>query len=716
MEPKKNYHYPTPSNEHGWVLAFVLLLLAVILGLTMASASIMFYHMKSSNAFYHIIKGQLFSPQDGNPPSSTRSLLGSPEGWDHICFFTELTEQATSTMRSYSWRVAQREQCPDIPENIIRTIQRPYIVVIIDDSLTMNASSDQDYRDEALYIKQTAGSTVHISDTCELADTLTCAEGMYFRGSWGNSYQRAPAQGGFSGAMSVWAKTFSYARSLISSLELCEVALISTSHGTISPFTMDWQEIMAALDSVHPSSGSAPLAEALYQATTLFPSQCVTDKHILLVTAGVPVKDGHLPSWLMDYDHDGNSKDIAFEGEGSHCLDDVSAYAKSLGIHVHAIGRETDYLKNVAAKGGGRYMPGREIFAPEKVLVTQPMVLLNDRELTPSNCLARFDPPWLKTDPSLYYRQGVVNPFSLVSCPDLVLNGLAHDLDVGEDALFFTTSRDQLIKITMPTGELTWLVTGIGGAVLHRGDRIIAGPNRTGFISCIAQGPQVLWQLRGTCMDASDSTVYIGNGSLMSAYNLEDGMVLAQLDLNRPISVVRYDPCTAQVFTGTSGGLVSIMNQRLEPLGIINTVAGEPIMEIRPFTWRKRLHLITASRTRLECHTPERIEWSVSLEDGSPTGMAIMDNKIFLSTWREDAPCGGIDTGVSKFLDFDALTGKQTGTETMFIGRSFGPSLDPDRGVMKFISPTGKVFDKDISKLPGIIPCTLGRRLVTHIE
>ena len=168
MEPGRNSPYPTPSDEHGWVLAFVLILLAVILGLTMASASIIFYHMKSSNAFYQILKGQLFSFQDGNPPVLTRSLLGAPEGWDHICFSTELTVQATSTMQSFSWRVAQREQCPGFPESIIRTVQRPHIVVIIDDSLTMNASSGKDYEDDALYLKQDAGSTVHISDTCEL--------------------------------------------------------------------------------------------------------------------------------------------------------------------------------------------------------------------------------------------------------------------------------------------------------------------------------------------------------------------------------------------------------------------------------------------------------------------------------------------------------------------------------------------------------------------
>jgi Tfp pilus assembly protein PilX len=54
MKQKRNSLCPPPSNEQGFVLALVLMLLTVILGLTMASASITLYHMKSSNAFYRI--------------------------------------------------------------------------------------------------------------------------------------------------------------------------------------------------------------------------------------------------------------------------------------------------------------------------------------------------------------------------------------------------------------------------------------------------------------------------------------------------------------------------------------------------------------------------------------------------------------------------------------------------------------------------------------
>jgi hypothetical protein len=96
--------------------------------------------------------------------------------------------------------------------------------------------------------------------------------------------------------------------------------------------------------------------------------------------------------------------------------------------------------------------------------------------------------------------------------------------------------------------------------------------------------------------------------------------------------------------------------------------------------------------------------------------MTIMNNKLFLSTWSEDSPCGGIDTGISMLQEYDALTGRQTRTESMFMGRAFGPTIDLDNGVMKFISSTGTVYNNDISQIPGISPLTLGRRLITHSE
>ena len=716
MKQRRKSLYHPPSNEQGFILAFVLLLLTVILGLTMASASITLYHMKSSNAFYGIIKDHLFAPQNGTMPSATHTLLVAPEGWDHICFSTRLTEHATRAMQSYSWCVALREQSAYIPQGTTRIAQRPHIIIIIDDSLSTITSSGQDFLNDALYSKWATGGITHISDICEFEDTYTNAEGTYFKGSWGNSYQRAPALGSLTGAMSVWTKSFSYAKSLFESLDLCEVSLMSTSKGLIQTFTIEWQQILQGLDGVHPASGSAPLAESLYNATTLFPSQCVSGKHIILVTAGVPINDGHLPSWLKDFDHDGNSKDAAFEGEGSHCLDDVSSYAKSLGINVHIIGPDTAYLRSVAIKGGGQYMPAREILVPEQMLVTQPIVVLNDQDMILKNLRARLDPPWLKTDKCRFYRPSVVSPLSLVSCPGYSLNGLAHDLAATQTDLYCTTSRDQLLNVTMPEGSLTWLMTGIGGEVRLRGERVITGPNRLGIISCIGQGPQIIWQHKGSFIDASESMAYISNDSTIYAYSLGNGIGTAQFEVNHTINVVRYDPCTAGVFAGTSDGLVYFFNNRLELLGIINTTANNPIMEIRPFHWRKELHLIVASNKRLECYTKENIVWSVSLEGGSPSGMTIMDNRLFLSTWKEDSPCGGIDTGISMFQEYDSLTGRQTKSEAMFMGSAFGPSIDLDNGVMKFISSTGAVYNKDISTIPGISPLTLGRRIITHKE
>ncbi|HVN71413.1 MAG TPA: hypothetical protein VMU10_05290 [Desulfomonilia bacterium] len=716
MKHKKSCYYHTPSNEQGLVLAFVLMLLAVTLGLTLASASMVLYHLKSSNAFYRIMKNQFLSPPDETSLSPVKHLFGAPEGWDSICFMTEINEYSTDALRAYSWRVTQREQCPCLPDNIISTVQRPHIVVVIDDSTIMSTSSGQDYRDDALYLKSPAGGAIDYSDTSEITDSRTCTEGMYFTGKWGNSHERAPDQGSVTGAMSLWTKTLSYARSLIDSLELCSIAVTSTSRGTIRPFTRDWQVITAALDSVYPVSSTAPLSDALYQATKLFPSPCATGKHIILVTAGIPVNDCHLPTWLRDYDHDGNPADTFYEKEGSHCLDDVAAYAKSLGISVHVIGPDTGFLRSIASKGGGQYMPGRDLFTSEQILITQPLLLMDGRELTPSNFRARIDPPWLNTAVGKYYRSSVENPLTLVSCPVLPLYGLADYFAANDIDLYVTTAHDRLLKITMPAGDLSWLIIGMGGPVLIRGDLVVSGPNRKGFVSCIGQGPRVLWQQKGTCMDASLSEAYIGDGTLIGSYHLEDGSLLAQYDITHPSSVIRYDPCTGNVFAGTTDGLIYLFTKRLEPAGMINATTRDPVLEIRPFTWRKHLHLITACRTRIESYLAGRMEWSVPLEQGAPTGMAVMDSKVFLTAWSEDASCGGIDTGVSTLLELDALTGNQLGAETMFTGRAYGPSLDLLKGAMKFISPSGTVYEKDISKIPGVVSCPLGRQLISHTE
>lgn len=714
MAHKKNSPYPTICKETGFILVFVLMILAVILGLTMAAASITLYHMKSSNAFYRIIKNQLFASVDGAAPASSNTMLGASEGWDHINFSTKVTCYATGTMQSYSWRVSMREPFHDIHAGMIQTSQRPHIIIIIDDSTNMTTSCGQDFQSEALYARFPSGGIEHLSDACEVTGSITNDGFTYFKGSWGNSYLRAPDSGGLSGAMPMWTKHISFLRELLESLDLCEVSLMSTSAGMILPFTMDWRKISRGLDALHPSSDSCPLSEALYKATSLFPSQCISNRHIILVTAGIPVNDGHLPSWLMDFDHDGNIRDASFEKEGSHCLDDVSSYARSLGISVHVIGPAMDFMKDVAAKGGGTISPGREALAPEGAIVSSAAALFGGSNLILNNLRARLDPPWLKADKCRSYRQSVMDTLSIIELPVLSITGIANDSATDETELYCTTSRNQILRITMGTGSLAWLMKGIGGDVRLRRGKIIAGPNSSGMITCMDGLPRILWQSMGACLDASDTMVYMSNGSTIHACGIDNGIGFDQSDTTHTITSVRYDPCNGYVFAGTNDGMVFIFTSKLEPSSIISTGTRDAILDIRPYSLRKELYFIAATTGRLECHKLDGPAWSVSLNGALPTCITVMNGKIVVSSWSGDLPCSGIDGGISKVEEYDALTGDQISTETMFKGRAFGPSIDLKKGVLKFISPAGSLYEKDISGMPGIQPLPLGRRLLSY--
>lgn len=716
MVTRKNSPCRTTSHEQGFILVFMLMILAVVLGLTLASASITLYHMKSGNAFHNIIMGQLFASMNGDMPSSSCSISGAPEGWDHISFSTRITQDTTSKMQSCSWRASMREQFSDITGAIPRTAQRPHIIVIVDDSLNMASSSGQDYTDDALYARWPSGGTTHLWDTCEISDQLSLSGCTYFKGTWGNSYHRAPSLPGFTGAMPMWTKHFPRMLSLIESLDLCDVSVMSTSSGSLLPFTMDWPKTARFLEGLYPCSSTCPLSEVLYHAISLFPDSCTSARHIILVTAGIPLHDGNLPAWLRDFDHDGNPRDTAFDNEGSHCLDDVASYARSLGIRVHVIGPRTDFLMDVAAKGGGQFLPGREAFAPESTMITAPAVFHNESILTLSNFRARIDPPWLSTGECSYYRQNIADPSSLVSLPGLALKGLAQKSAADETMLYCTTSRDQLLGITLHSRVLRWLIKGIGGEVRLRGNRILAGPGASGMITCSSKAVQVLWQHKGEHFDASDSVVYASAGSTTYAYHMDTGSVLAQFDINHPITVIRYDPFTGNVLAGTSDGMIFMFSSRLEPTGIITTSITEGVLDIRPYRLHKQPYFLAAGAGMLECHTFRGTVWSVSITSGHPCCVTVMNGRAVLSVWEQETSCGGMETGLSRIEEYDALTGTLCATEVMFTGRAFGPSIDYTKGIMRYISPSGAIYDKDISKMPGITPVPLGRRLIFNLE
>ncbi|HNQ86691.1 MAG TPA: hypothetical protein PLP82_00100 [Deltaproteobacteria bacterium] len=716
MKQTRSSPCPAPLNEQGWVIALVLMILAVTMGLAMASASLVLFHMKSSHAFLRIMQDTFLSTRDGGTFSGGATLLDAPEGWDHIHFSTRLTDQGVDNARTYSWRVALRNRCMTIQGQSLLPSLRPYIIVLIDDSLSMTISSGHDYCDDALYLKRPAGDITLVSACCEIADTHACARGVYFRGRWGNTNERAPSSNGLHGAMPVWTHAFSQARALIDSLDQCEVAVVSTSRGPIQQFTHDGREIMRAMNSLAPTSTEAPLAESLYHACGTFPSDCITRRHILVVTAGLPVNDGHLPAWLRDYDHDDNPADAAFDGAGSHCLDDVATYAASLGITVHVMGPDTGFLRDVAASGGGRFMPARDDLAPADTTVTAPLAMHQGAHHVLSNARACFCPAWLEHDTGPHVRQNITDPLESVSCPDIPITGIVLSCVYDESSLFCTTSRDQTIGIDIAGRDLSWLYQGVGGTVLPAGGDLVVGPGRDGWVSSLTRDGHLRWQQQGTCTDASESHVYIGTGSLLQAFTLADGFPVAMYDTGCEISVIRFDPVTGTVIAGTADGLVFLFDQDLIHTGFLSTGTGDAVIEIRPYTLHRTFHVLALSRRRLMSFTNSGLLWSVSLDEGAPVGITVMAGHIFVVVWNGAVPCLGLDSGLSTLLEFDASTGEPMSSETVCTGMAFGPSLDLENASMKFVSSGGQIMDRDISSLPGILSSPLGKKLIRQSE
>jgi hypothetical protein len=696
----------------GWVLVFVLLFLAVFQGLVLASLSMVTYHLKSSTAFYHIIRNTHFSTQGGQAPTGTQTTFIAPEGWDHLCFSTVLRDVRRGDEQSYSWRVALRQSPMPSPGEVMLSSSRPHLIVIIDDSQTMNVSSGRDYEAESLYLKRVSGEIIHISNVSEVSESISSPEGTLFKGSYGNASLCAPASESSHSSMPSWTLAYSCVISLIDSLELCEVAIMSTSRGMIQQFTHNRHALAMAMEGIHPTSTEARLAETLYQATQMFPEQCATDRHIILVTCGVAINDGHLPEWLKDYDHDSNLNDTTIKDRGCHCLDDVSAYAFSHGIRVHTIGPDTTFLRSTATKGGGSYMPDRDVLAPQIPFVCQPMVILEGREYIPLHTMARFYPPWIRTGSETSLRTGIIDPYALIPCPNISIKGLAITLTPQETSMFCTTSRDQFLKVSLPLGDLNWLITGIGGHVLKGGDRIIAGPNSKGDVFCLDGQPSILWTEKGERVDTSGSEVYISSGSSITAHHLDNGTCSAGFNVNHTITALTYDVCTGILLAGTEDGLLYLLSKELEPQSIIMTGISDAVIDIKPFSWRKKSYFIAMSPRAATCCTTEGSLWSFSFVKGSPVSCIIMNRKAYVCTWQEADPCGGIDTGTSTLVIVDVLTGEHLDEKTLFPGKAFGPTIDLEAKRIVYVSWNGQVYQQDISGLEGITWCTAGRRIL----
>lgn len=701
------YHTPSSSDNSGWVLVYALVFVLVIQAASLFALTIIKYNVKSGNVFHTIFKNSHAPELKTRPPETIIHALDAPDGWDHAAFSTELLERTWGGERSFSWRACLKEQPGISSADPLLSSHKPHLIILLDDSVTMKCSCGKTY-DEGTYLECQSGEIVPVPYRDDVQTSLYSQTGTFFRGDYGNTYYAAADTNAFGGTISCWTYLVSYIKTLIKDLQMCEIAIASTSRGIVQPFTRDIAALYSALESLHPEATTSPLAESLALLLDDFPDACITGRDIIVATSGISIDDGNLPGWLVDFDDDNNPQDCYIEGTGSHCLDDVAAYASSIHIRIHTAGPDTAYLSDVANKGGGVYMPSKLSIeqVPDFVCLMRAPVLNTKHFLV--NKGGTFDPGWLTGTSPTFYQAGPYDPLHLCLPPALNLQGIATSQFASDQALFCSTSRDYLLDIDMTTGDLMWVIEGIGGKITKRGETIVAGPNRYGYIHGLGGGPEILWSQRGDLFESSLGNAYIAQDNIITSVDLESGLYLTECATASDISSLRYDPCSGLLLAGTTGGMIYIFNTDLALEDVILTNADGIICDMRTFNRHKVLHVLAFTPNRAMCATQAGLLWSRSLDNGTYTNAVVMDNGAYISTWSRDEGCEGMNTGRSYLMVADALTGEKLAEKTLFAGMAFGPLIDLAAKNIEYNSWDMQVHTEDISGLDGISYSSLG--------
>jgi len=696
-------------DERAYVLVMVLMFLVIIQAMVLVTAAVARYTLLSSASFRTLLNQSDELTLGEN--RVIRTELGAPEGWDHACFKTEIKERNSGDplqMQTVTWRAIVGEQPYELITDIRLASLRPYLLVLVDDSESFGWSSGRFYEEQGIYVKSPSGE-VSVS-TFDLGgqDFVESDGRIYFRGAYGNTMLRAPFADFYGGAMPNSTYYYPLLGRLIEDLDLCEIALSTTSRGLVQPFTHDRAVLTAALDKLHLGTGESKLSQELYRSLAAFPAECVTDKHILYVTDGLAVDDGNLPSAIQDFDHDGNPLDIYYEGMGSHCLDDVSAYAASTDITVHTMGPQSDFLLQAAQRGAGAYMPTVESFMRSTPFASQMPVLVHNDLLFLANTFGHFSPAWLETEGCGYYTidaRSQLAPAAPFSPPGPV----ASSFMVGS-MLYLTTTGDCLLAIDFITKRLLWAIRGIGGRIWVRDGMILAGPNAAGLCVCLLTTPELRWTYPGELSAVSGSMAYLVRDKHVVGIDMKSGIAMNSLSSAEIISIIRFDPCQGVLTAGTVGGTIMFLNQDLTLRATVSTGLAEKIIELRSFHCRKRAMVIALSEHHLAGADATGIRWTASLGTGQPLQAVVMDSKVYLSIWEEGSGCGGIDTGTSTLRIHDATTGAQLSKEQLLPGRTFGPLLDLSSGRIIYTNAAMALREIDISSLAGVKAGPLGTK------
>lgn len=697
-------------NNQGWALIYTLIFCIIIQGIALITTSLIMHNVKSGNTFKNLLSGRHAAAGTQEKPLVRNFVLDAPQGWDHACFSTEVIEKQWANESMYSWRIKLREQPYTTEKDQLLSSWRPYIILLIDDSEGMLTSCGHSYATEDVYLKRTGGEILPAGERDDVLNTLTTSEGTYFRGGYGNAWFQAFNMYHFGGAMQCWTHAMSHLTGLIDDMDFAPIAVATVSRGIIKPFTNNRKEITEALLSIHAHGHEARLSEACYNLINSFPPECGTSKHIIIATTGIALHDGNIPGWLQDFDHDNNPQDTATGETGSHCIDDVAAYASSKGIRVHTIGPDTDLLKKTASQGGGEYLPSKNSFAlPGGFTCQMPLLYGTAKRFLTNNDLA-FKPLWLTTDSMSCLKPMINDPTHLGILPLSRAKGSATSLYMDGQRLLCTTSRGDLHSIDLATGACSWMVREVGNRIGIKNGIIVTGPNIHGNITAMNNKPEVRWVKPGELFALSQGNTYITEGNTITSYTLEGGISQSQFTLESRVCVLEYDPCFGVVIAGSQNGLIYILDQDLQFQHLITPDLSGTLVSIRSFHHRKELRLIAVTQSHAACANLSGILWNTALDGGTCTNALVMDSKLYVTTWTPDA-CLGMDSGSSSLLVIDAQTGEKVSQEPLFEAKAFGPLIDLASGTLEHTSWQMDSHGNDITKLIGMKPCGLGSKI-----
>ncbi len=710
MRFQKRSPISIPSDNPGWVLVHSLVFILIIQAAAMFALTIIKNDIKSSTVFYTILKQSHAPESKERSPDIRRMILDAPQGWDHALFSTEVLERTWGNTCSCSWRVCLRKQPFMIENEPVLSVCRPHIIILVDTCQSMNSSCGKMYDSRKVYLEQSHGQIVEAAWRSDVQTYLAMPEGTYFRGDYGDTHYRAADTFGLGGTAPAWTFVQSYLMHLLDVLHVCDIAIATTSSGIVQPFTRDHETLASALESLRPDSPAAPLSESLLDLIDDFPDKCATDRHVLVATTGIAINDGNLAAWLKDYDNDGNALDTYVSGPGSHCLDDVAAYAFSRKVNVHTAGPDSAFLKDVAQKGNGAYLPDAHSFFSAFDYVCQMRIHSHNPARFLTNRSARFDPGWLQKTSAAYYQAGPYDPLSLTVLPwECPSSPATFHYEKG-GSLFCSTQTDCLLCIDEPTGNLAWAIDGIGGKIAWEDGMIVAGPDAQGFIHALTGQPAILWRHPGALLETSDSSAYIAGADTITSVLLKTGQFQAENTSGSDITSLMYDPCLGILLAGTETGLIHVFDQDLGFVDLFTVNTPETILDIHTFDLNKTLYTIAFTRERAVCMTFDGPVWTYGFTGGTYLNAAVMDSRLYFTTWKGDQDCEGIDTGRSTLTVLNGLSGEKISEYVLLSGKAFGPLIELEEKMIEYTSWDMTTVPVDISALKGIGRVHLGSK------